>query len=232
MSKPAEIVNFYEKIPKKYFPKRKNDPNYKSHGIKQPFRMIIYGASGSGKSNTLMNIIKFLNFDTIHLITKNKNEPLYNYLNDVCEKNKFDFTISEGIETVPELDSFDNQYNNLVIFDDMINEDKKNQKSIEDYYTRCRKLGISACYLSQSWYKIPDMIRKNTNYIIIKKIGSAREIKMMMSDYSFGINSDELLQIYKFCTNDYKNFLLIDVDAPMESKFRKNFEILKLDFEE
>ena len=51
-----EIVNYYDILPKKYFGKKKHNPNFNVHHLKLPFRMIICGASGSGKS-TLMNII-------------------------------------------------------------------------------------------------------------------------------------------------------------------------------
>ena len=71
-----------------------------------PFRMLIIGGSGAGKTQTLMNMIRIMNgtFNNIHIITKNKDEPLYNYL-----KSKVDngLTITEGIESAPNFDEFD-----------------------------------------------------------------------------------------------------------------------------
>lgn len=47
-SKKAELVDWYKKIPSKYLTKSHN-PNFSTHGIKVPFRMLIVGGSGSGK---------------------------------------------------------------------------------------------------------------------------------------------------------------------------------------
>ena len=79
----AEIVDWYKKIPKKYLTKSHN-PNFEIHGIKIPFRMLIIGGSGAGKTSTFLTILHNFQstFQNIHIITKNKNEPLYNYLED------------------------------------------------------------------------------------------------------------------------------------------------------
>jgi len=44
--------------------------------------MLIIGGTGAGKFQTLMNSIRVMNgtFNNIHIITKNKEEPLYDYL--------------------------------------------------------------------------------------------------------------------------------------------------------
>ena len=57
----------------------------------------------------------------------------------------------------------------LLILDDIV-VDKK-QEILENYFIRGRKigLGITICYLSQSYYDIPKLIRKNLSYLIILK---------------------------------------------------------------
>jgi type IV secretory pathway VirB4 component len=52
----AVILDWYKEMPKKYLLKSHN-PNYEIHGIKLPFRMLIIGGSGAGKTQTLMNIL-------------------------------------------------------------------------------------------------------------------------------------------------------------------------------
>jgi hypothetical protein len=46
---------------------------------------------------------------------------------------------------------------------------EKDQKAIEQYAIRCRKLGVSMMYLTQSWFKTPDTLRKNISHIIFKE---------------------------------------------------------------
>ena len=55
----VELIDWYKKIPKKYLPKQHN-PHFETHHIKLPFRMIIAGNSGSGKTQTLLNIINVI----------------------------------------------------------------------------------------------------------------------------------------------------------------------------
>ena len=46
-----------------------------------PYRILIFGGSGSGKTNTLLNLInKQNNIDKIYLYTKDLSEPKYEYL--------------------------------------------------------------------------------------------------------------------------------------------------------
>ena len=57
-------INFYELIPKG---EKKINPNYATHGIDLPFRMLIAAPSGSGKTNQLMNLIAHMD-KTFHEI--------------------------------------------------------------------------------------------------------------------------------------------------------------------
>ena len=46
-----------------------------------PFRILIIGSSGSGKTNTLLHLINNLHpIDNIYLYAKDINEPKYEYL--------------------------------------------------------------------------------------------------------------------------------------------------------
>jgi ABC-type lipoprotein export system ATPase subunit len=76
------VKNFYEaKDMKKFLDKREN-PHFNEHKIKLPFRMLIVGCSGSGKTNTLLNLIYMMpdTFSQIVIVTACKDEPLYNIL--------------------------------------------------------------------------------------------------------------------------------------------------------
>jgi hypothetical protein len=129
----AEIVDWYKKLPSKYLLKQHN-PNFETHGIKVPFRMLIIGGSGAGKTQTFLNILhNFGNtFQNIHIITKNKDEPLYNYLEDKLGKDGL--SVKEGISNAPNLDDLDKQEQTLIVMDDLVLE--KNQRQLEEYFIR------------------------------------------------------------------------------------------------
>jgi len=216
----AEILDWYKEIPKKYLTKTHN-PNFKIHGIQIPFRMLIIGGSGAGKTQTFLNILHNFSgtFQNIFLITKNKDEPLYNYLADKLKDKGFE--IFEGINSAPDLDTFDKKEQTLVVFDDLVLE--KNQSAIEEYYIRARKLNCSVIYLSQSYYAVPLNIRRNLTYLVIKRLQSLKDLYSILREYALGVDKKVLKKMYEDATQTKQDFLLVDMEAEAEDRFRKNF---------
>jgi Ni2+-binding GTPase involved in maturation of urease and hydrogenase len=94
----TKIINFYELSEVKALKKKSINPNFKSHGMKVPFRAIIIGASGSGKTNIVLNLISQMKntFNKIEIYTRNKAEPLYELLELKIESNMLE--IREGLD--------------------------------------------------------------------------------------------------------------------------------------
>lgn len=218
--KEAEILNWYEVIPKKYLLPSHN-PNYDIHKIKVPFRMLIVGASGTGKTMTLLNLIHNFNntFSNIFILTKNADEPLYNYLGDKLGNQGLE--IREGIENAPVLDELNKEEQTLIVMDDLVVE--RNQKVLENYFIRARKLNCSLIYISQSYYDVPKIIRKNLNYLIIKQLSSMADLARIIREYSLGLEKEEVVAMYENATENKTDFLLVDMDADVNDRFRKNF---------
>lgn len=218
------MENYYQRKDMKKFLSSQDNPNLHLHNLdKLPFRMVVVAPSGSGKTNFIMNLLqKFSSgkgtFNTITVITRNKDEPLYNYLE---EKTKKQVKILEGIQNIPKLDSFNKDDQHIVIFDDLVLE--KDQTKMNEFYIRGRKRGISMVYLSQSFFKIPKVIRTNCNYFVILKLSGKRDLNLIMSEFELGITKKDLLRMYEYATKEKFNVLLIDVEAPKEERFRKNF---------
>lgn len=223
------MLNFYQQLPAQYRDKSKKYKNYNTIKIDVPMRMIIIGASGSGKTNSLMNIIHSMNaWDKIYLFAKNLHQPLYKYLMDALGGPKKENGIlfaSDTIDELPDLDSFDSKMQNLVVFDDMMLEDKKNLKKIESLYIRGRHKSISPIFISQSYFDTPKLIRKNADLIVIKKISTKRDLSMIAREYSLDKNPDELMHMYNEIKKmGFENWFLIDTvtnDATL--KYRMNF---------
>ena len=221
--KKAEIVDWYKKIPKKFLLKSHN-PHFDTHHIKLPFRMIIVGNSGSGKTQTLLNLIYNMpdTFEKIFIVTKNKDEPLYNYLEDKLGKEGL--SIKEGISELPDVDSLDKEQNNLIVLDDLVNEPAKQQRPVCDYFIRARKKNCSIIYISQSFYAVPKLIRDNISYLIIKQVSSMKNLTMICRECSLGIDKKQLKEIYDDATKSKQDFLLIDLEGDKDERFRKNFD--------
>ena len=126
-----------------------------------PYRILIIGGSGSGKTNTLLNLIKEQDkhdvIDKIYLYAKDLNEPKYQFLIEKREyagiKYKNDptayFECSNTMDDVYENIDYYNpkrDRNVLIVFDDMIAyimTNKKFQAIIKELFIRCRKIIIS-----------------------------------------------------------------------------------------
>lgn len=217
----AELVDWYKEIPKKYLITQHN-PNFHIHGLKIPFRMLIIGNSGAGKTQTLLNIIHNMDatFNNIFIITKNKDEPLYNFLE--AKLGDKGLKISEGVENAPDLDAdISKEDQTLIVMDDLVLE--KNQSALEEYFIRARKLNCSLIYISQSYYRVPRIIRQNLNYLIIKQVSSLKDLYRIMGEYTLGVEKPALKKLYENSTQQKQDFLLVDLDAALSDRFRKNF---------
>ena len=221
--KNTELKNWYDIIPKKYLLKQHN-PHYEKHKIKLPFRMIIAGNSGSGKTQTLLNLLYNMpnTFEKIFITTKCKDEALYSYLEDKLKDQGL--KITEGISELPDLDSLDKEQTSLIVLDDLVNEPAKQQRPICDYFIRARKKNASLIYITQSYYAVPKLIRDNITYLIIKQVSSMRNLTMICRECSLGIEKKQLKEIYDDATADKTDFLLIDLESDKSMRFRKNLD--------
>lgn len=174
------------------------------------------------KTNWLVNLIHLFSqgkgtFAYITILTKNKDEPIYNFL----ESKSNQIQIKEGLENLPQLDKFDKEVNNLVVLDDLVLT--KDQSRIEQYYIRARKLNVSVIYISQSYFRIPKIIRQNLSYLVLLKLSGERELKLILSEGGLGLSKEQLLGLYNYAVQNKFDVLLIDYEAPIEKRYRRNF---------
>lgn len=214
------VINFYEKIPKMFLVSAEN-PNYELHQIKIPARIVVSAPSGTGKTNFVMNLIQHFcrgkgTFADIMVLTKDKAEPLYEYLETKG------VNIQEGLHNLPDLNKFDKDVNHLIVIDDLMLA--KNQEQVCEYFIRCRKKNVTIMYLCQHYFKCPILIRQNSNYFVILKAGNRRSLNLMLSEFSVGVSKEQLQNMYEYATKDKFNFLLINCDeGDPQRKFRHNF---------
>ena len=127
------------------------------------YRILIIGGSGSGKTNTLFNLINEQNdIDKIYLYARDLNEPKYKvlikkredagikHLNDPNSFIECSNTLDDVYENVHDY-NLNRKRKILIIFDDMIANimtNKKFQAIIIELFIRCRKLNISLVFIN------------------------------------------------------------------------------------
>ena len=204
-----------------------------------PHRILIIGGSGSGKTNTLFNLINEQeDIDKIYLYAKDLKEPKYEFLIRNCKnagiKHLNDSkAFTERSNTMDDIYQNINDYNPsrkrkvLIIFDDMIADimsNKKFQEIIKELFIRCKKVNISLVFITQSHFYVPKDVRLNSTHYFIMKINNKRELQNIAINHSEEIDYKDFMKIYRECTKEPFNFMTIDTTLPTSNplRFRKN----------
>ena len=144
----------------------------------KPFRMLICGNSGCGKTNLLYHMIMkpLVYYDQVHLYAKNLEQEKYKHMietmNDISRQVGYNIVHYNNDEIKP-VDSLDSDSQKIVIFDYFICD--KNQKPLIDYFIRSRHKNCSVIYLSQSFYTTPKDIRLNCSHYVVYDFPSINE---------------------------------------------------------
>ena len=153
-----------------------DDITTKNDNKNWPYRKLIIGTSGSGKTNYLLNSIQKDNdiIDKIYLYTKDLEESKYQLL--IKKRDQAGIkTLNDPAAFIEYPNSMDdiyddiNDYNKkrkiklLIVFNDMISHVMSNKKAQQAFkeFIRCRKLNISLCFLTQSYFSVPKDVRLN-----------------------------------------------------------------------
>ena len=167
------MINFDNYVNENKTKHNKNWPYIPDH----PYRILIIGGSGSGKTNVLLNLIeKQPDIDKIYLYAKDLYEAKYQYLIKIREKVRIDHhndlrAYIEYSNDMRDVYKYINYYNPdrknkiLIVFDNMIADmihNKKLDSIVTELFIRGRKLNISFVFMTQSYFKIPKDFRLNT----------------------------------------------------------------------
>ena len=189
-----------------------------SHIPDHPYRLLIIGGSGSGKTNTLLYLINEQNdIDKIYLYARDLNEPKYKilikkredagikHLNDPNAFIECSNTMDDVYENIHDYNS-SRKRKILIVFDDMIADimiNKKFQPIIKELFIRCRKLNISLVFITQSYFSAPKDIRLNSTHYLIIKINNKRELQSIAINHSPDIDYQDFIKIYRECTKHH-----------------------------
>ena len=175
------MIHFDDYVNENKIEHNKNWPYIPDH----PYRILIVGGSGSGKTNVLLNLIENEpDIDKIYLYAKDPYDGKYQYLSKIHEKVGID-NHNDPRAYIEYSNDMDDVYINinyynpdkenkiLMVFDDMIADminNKKLNSIVTDLFIRGRKLNISLVFITRSYFKVPKDVRLNTTHFFITKI--------------------------------------------------------------
>ena len=160
-----------------------------------PYRILIIGSSGSGKTNLLLNLLENQpDIDKIYSYAKDPYEAKYQYLINKREGVAIDHFSSpkafieysnDMCHVYKNIDEYNPDKENkiLIVFDDMIADiihKKKLNSVVTKLFIRGRKLNISLVFITQSYFKVLKDVRLNTSHFFIAKITNKRELNKLL----------------------------------------------------
>ena len=214
-----DVRNHYELIGGEYRDS-KNSFNRRT-GMNTLFRGIVLGPSNSGKNNLLIEFLKRSPhiYSEIHVICRNREQPFYNYLADKLE----DYITFYDVESLPSVDDFEDDGTlKLVVIDDFSNDAKLQKDVFSHFFIRGRHKKLSTLFLTHAYHiGTNKMIRLNSDYVMILKANSKRDLKMILSDFNIpDVDEEQFFQMYKQATDKKGDFLMVD---NVKSEIRHNF---------
>ena len=195
-----------------------------------PYRILIIGGFGSGKTNALLNLINNQpDVDKIYLYAKDPYEKKYQYLikkrekvglnhfNDPKAFMEYSNDMQDVYENIEDYNPIKKRKILIVFHDviaDMINNNKLNPIVTE----------LSIVFIMQSYFKVPKDVRLNSTHFFIMKIPNKRELQQIALNHSSDIDFKDFMNIYKKCTTEPYWFLVNDTTLPSDDplRFRKN----------
>lgn len=218
----------------------------KNHPLmpKNCFRMIIAGGSGSGKTVLTVNmILKYLNYDRLHIFAPSISQPAYRMLAETFEQldderkeivrkyndnHKRHMKQPEPIATFSDslddfkLDDLNQGEQHLIILDDMI---LSKQNPMIELFVRGRHRCASIMYLTQSYYTVPKIIRQNATAVILMNPTTKRELTLLHRDVGSGVELRPFVKTIEEALDEPYSFIKIDVaTGDKKKRMTKGFD--------
>ena len=218
-----KVTNWYSKLKTKGI-ETTVDKTFKNHLILPCSMITCIGATGSGKSNSLIDFLhRKIGFYRIIIYTgSSSDEPLYNYLLEAIPEIEIYTCINE----LPELNSFpdaENKQEKLIVFDDWITLKRNDMKKIEQYFIAGRKKGFTCWCNVQSYVSLPKIISRQIHYYIVFKINDRRSIGTIVANHNIDdVGKQVIFKAYSDATATRGDFFMFDLKTE-KTRFRHNF---------
>ena len=198
-----------------------------------PFRMYVVGASGSGKTNFVLNLLSRDDmykeyFHSILVVspTARHLDATYDALR-IPERNFFgcDSAVLETIRDIQEERSVSGRETPrvLLLLDDIVSyKDFCTSDILLQFAVMSRHWNVSMIILSQAYHRIPKAVRLQMSSVVYFK-GSNKELEVLAQDFGApGLSLKQFISRINYATSKRFNFFFIDLHRPIENRYRMN----------
>jgi len=209
---------------------------------------IISGASGSGKSNLIVNLLKSTKttkdkkhkksyrnmFDNIVLVSPSAHTIKDSPLENLSDDQKFNSLNEDVFDMVMSLtdNAVEEGTHTLLILDDVSSQlrTKENEKLLNQLVKNRRHLNASIWIVGHKVTDLSPALRSNANLIFLFKPKTLKEIDAIQSEYML-MSKQQADELMKAAYKDRYDFMLIDTSLRSGSDFLfyRNFNQLKFD---
>ncbi|CAB4418758.1 unnamed protein product [Rhizophagus irregularis] len=202
-----------------------------------PFRMLVTGSSGTGKTNLLANLVlgdkgehihkrikggtRYIRCDDLIICGYHPDEPKWafvRYMYNVISKDP-QAPYYENIrfryippENIPSVKTFSPTRSTVIIFEDLCLAPDHIQNQIGQFFGNGRHRNISPIYVTQKYHKVPTFIRENISHLVIfNGSGSPQDLSKIVRRYTDDAKDASMV------INSYLRkgeFVVFDFDKP------------------
>ena len=184
--------------------------------LQKPFRLLVGGGSGTGKSTLVKKLIDESHFDTpfdkiIYCYPDYLDDPPLKF--DQIVENKPGLCDLQYFTTVPK--------NSLIIYDDLMDECGKSDEIMKLFSVIARKRNLSVIFIVQNMYEKGKQfrnIRLNATGLVLFNFYAAHDVnKRVLRD--FGVQSNVPKHLMDQIYNRPFSYLYIDIHPQRKSNF-------------
>jgi hypothetical protein len=217
--------------------KNTRDKNLLCPKLDPPLRCLVVAEAGSGKTNLIIQLLRlYLDFDTLCYYSTSldveKVKKFREEIEDLEMKrggvySDWGDSLEEAITIKRLLELKEGPWKdlnrNLYVFDDLMME--KDLSLVERLYSHGRPHGISCIFIAQDYSLIPAVVRRNTNFIILFKGLSGRQLREIWQQYAKKIKLETFEKVYHAATEKQYSFFVIDLQSEdTRLKYRMKFD--------